>query len=339
MVLSNRQMSVSCAEVEFIVFPPKAHSPCLQRACKVRDARSLQSKYAAAASSASGIRWWHRARILEARLSWSRLALNLHLPAAQTVPATHVGGAPSCAARTCLLRSRRRRSARSSYCTLFNNHCVPSACSCVSQNTHRRRASAVPFSAFRLLNPTQTRRREVHGGLWLRLNIELHCRKNAYLTFPLQEIWDTWWLVVHKTSYFFGFRMLADPGTGFRIEEATTSKDLWILFCKLYFIIPLLYQAFVCSIVFLKHKMYLHFQLFLNTVLERSLWKTRIHIFKKVNIMAANDVSSKKSLNISSNDIDPLFMQYASLSTRGLRHLGRDKMAVIFQTTLLIEFS
>ena len=33
MVLSTRQMSVSCAEVEFILSPPKARSPCLQRAC------------------------------------------------------------------------------------------------------------------------------------------------------------------------------------------------------------------------------------------------------------------------------------------------------------------
>ena len=30
-------MSVSWAEVEFILSPPKARSPCLQRACKVRD--------------------------------------------------------------------------------------------------------------------------------------------------------------------------------------------------------------------------------------------------------------------------------------------------------------
>ena len=88
---------------------------CLQGAWH---ARSLQSKYAAAASSASRVRRWHRARTLEARLSRSRLALNLYLPATQTVPATHVGGAPPCAARSCLLRSRRRRSARSSYCTL-----------------------------------------------------------------------------------------------------------------------------------------------------------------------------------------------------------------------------
>ena len=132
---------------------------CLQGAWH---ARSLQSKYAAAASSASRV--WQGLmkvqtfifilRTMEARLSRSRLALNLHLPAAQTVPATHVGSAPPCAAHTCLLRSRRRRNARSSYCTLFNNRCVLSACPCVSQNTHRRRASAVRFSAFRLPNPT-----------------------------------------------------------------------------------------------------------------------------------------------------------------------------------------
>ena len=92
-------------------------------------ARSLQSKYAAAASSASRVHRWHRARTMEARL-----ALNLHLPAAQTVLATHVGGAPPCAAHTCLLRSRRRRNARSSYCTLFNNRCVLSACPCLSEH-------------------------------------------------------------------------------------------------------------------------------------------------------------------------------------------------------------
>ena len=125
MVLSPRQMSVSCAEVEFILSPPKARSPYLQRACKVRDMQlSLQSKHAAAASFASRVCRRHRARTLEARLSRSRLALNLHLPTAQTIPATHVGGAPPCAARTCLLRSRRRCSACSSYCTLFNNRCV-----------------------------------------------------------------------------------------------------------------------------------------------------------------------------------------------------------------------
>ena len=37
MALSTRQMSVSCADVEFILCPPKARSLCLQRACKVRD--------------------------------------------------------------------------------------------------------------------------------------------------------------------------------------------------------------------------------------------------------------------------------------------------------------
>ena len=94
---------------------------CLQGAWQ---ARSLQSKYAAAASSASRVHRWHRACTLKARLSRSWVASNLHLPAAQTVPATHVAGAPPFAARTCLLRSRRRRSARSSYCTLFNNRCV-----------------------------------------------------------------------------------------------------------------------------------------------------------------------------------------------------------------------
>ena len=139
---------------------------CLQGAWH---ARSLQSKYTAAASSASRVRRWHRVRTLEARLSRSRLALNLHLPAAQTVSATHVGGAPPCAARTCLLRSRRRRSARSSYCTLFNNRCVP-----LRLSKHAR-ASAVRMSAFRLPNPTRTRRREVHGGLWPRLNMRHLC--------------------------------------------------------------------------------------------------------------------------------------------------------------------
>ena len=96
---------------------------CLQGAWH---ARSLQSWYAAAASYASCVRRWHRARTLEARLSRSRLALNLHLPAAETVPATHVGGAPPCAARTCLLRSRRRRSAHSQLHTAVIAHCSTS---------------------------------------------------------------------------------------------------------------------------------------------------------------------------------------------------------------------
>ena len=81
--------------------------------------------------------------------------------------------------------SPRRRSARSYCCTLFNNRCVPSVCSCVSQNTHRRRASAVRFSAFRLPNPTQTRRREVHGGLWPRLNIVLAKPLDTCFKFPI----------------------------------------------------------------------------------------------------------------------------------------------------------
>ena len=169
MVLSTMQMSVSCAEVEFII-PNESTlavpATCLQGAWQ---ARSLQSKYAAAASFASRACRRHRARTLEARLSRSQLALNLHLPAAQTISAMHVWGALLCAARTCLLLSHRRCSARTSYCTLFNNRCVLSACSCVSQNTHRRRASAVRFSVFRLPNLPQTRRREMHGGLWSRL--------------------------------------------------------------------------------------------------------------------------------------------------------------------------
>ena len=165
MVLSTRQMSVSCAEVEFILSPPKARSPCLQRACKVRDTHVHCRASMRLLRPLRRVSRWLRARTLEARLSRSRLGLNLHLPAAQSVPATHVGGAPPCAVRTCLIRSHRRRSARSSYCTLFNNRCAFSVCSCVSQNTHRRRASAVWFTAFWLPNPTQTRRREVHGRL------------------------------------------------------------------------------------------------------------------------------------------------------------------------------
>ena len=64
---STRQMSVSCAEVEFILSPPKD----ARRASNVPQgawhARSLQSKYAAAASSASRVHRWHRARTLEAQ--------------------------------------------------------------------------------------------------------------------------------------------------------------------------------------------------------------------------------------------------------------------------------
>ena len=47
-------------------------------------ARSLQNKYVAPASSAWRVLRWHRACTLEAWLSKSRLALNLHLSAAQT---------------------------------------------------------------------------------------------------------------------------------------------------------------------------------------------------------------------------------------------------------------
>ena len=58
---------------------------------------------------------------------------------------------------------------------LFSAHCsITAACSCVSQNMHRWRASAVRFSAFWLPNPMQTRRSEVHGGLWPRLNQRQH---------------------------------------------------------------------------------------------------------------------------------------------------------------------
>ena len=35
MVLSTRQMSVSCAEIKLRLSPPKARSPCLQRACNM----------------------------------------------------------------------------------------------------------------------------------------------------------------------------------------------------------------------------------------------------------------------------------------------------------------
>ena len=180
---STRQMSVSCAEVEFILSPPKARSPCLQRA-----SRCVTRTFAAEQVCGDCVLCVTRTSVapgthVGGTVSRSRLALDLHLPAAQTVSATHVGGAPPCAARTCLLRSRRRRSAHSSYCTLFNNSCyctlfnnscVLSAGSCVSQNKHRRRASAVRSSAFRLPNPTQTRRREVHGGLWPRLKLGHH---------------------------------------------------------------------------------------------------------------------------------------------------------------------
>ena len=134
---------------------------CLQGAWH---ARSLQSKYAAAASSASRVRRWHRACTMEARLSRSRSALNLHLPAVQTVLATHIGGAPPCAARTCLLRSCRRRSARSSYCTLFNNRCMLSACSLhapASLKTRtgdvRRRYGSLRFGYWILRRPAAER--------------------------------------------------------------------------------------------------------------------------------------------------------------------------------------
>ena len=158
MVLSTRQMSVSCAIAteSTLAVPP--------RACKVRDTHvrcrasmrrlpPLRHAYVGGTGHVGGTTVEVPAGIKFAFAGCPNLTGNAF------------GGAPPCAARTCLLRSHRRRSTRSSYCTLFNNRCVLSACTCVSQNTHRRRASAVRFSAFRLPNPTQTRRREVHGGL------------------------------------------------------------------------------------------------------------------------------------------------------------------------------
>ena len=80
---------------------------CLQGAWH---ARSLQSKYAAAASSASHVRRWHLARKLEARLSRSRLALNLHLPApnrtGNTQDAVHAAVIAHCSiSAACSLRA------------------------------------------------------------------------------------------------------------------------------------------------------------------------------------------------------------------------------------------
>ena len=135
-----------------ILSPPKAPWLCLQRACKVRDTH------------------------VRCRASMWRLRPLRHAYVGGTgLPRWRhsCGGAGwhfICICRPPkLLHSHRRCSAHSSYCTLFNNRCLLSACSCVSQNTHLRRASAVRFSAFRLPNPTQTRHREVHGGLWPRL--------------------------------------------------------------------------------------------------------------------------------------------------------------------------
>ena len=172
-MLSTRQMSVSCAEVEFISSPPKARSPCLQRA------RCVTRTFAAEQVCGGCVLCVTRTSVAPCTHVGGTAVevpagIKFAFAGRPNRTATHVGGAPPCSARTCLLRSRRRRSARSSYCTLFNNRCVLSACSCVSQNTHRRRASAVRFSAFRLPNPTQTRRREVHGGLWPRLNVVQH---------------------------------------------------------------------------------------------------------------------------------------------------------------------
>ena len=193
---------------------------CLQGAWH---ARSLQSKYAAAASSASRAQALHRpshtrhshhagsgvwcvmytlepssvlqaVRALRNALAASAVFLAGVAPVVtrtSVAPGAHVGGTAvevpagikfafagrpnrtdnarrRCTAMRCThvfatFPQETQRTQQFSYCILFNNRCVLSARSCVSQNTHRRRASAVRFSAFRLPNPPQTRRREVRA--------------------------------------------------------------------------------------------------------------------------------------------------------------------------------
>ena len=83
--------------------------------------------------------------------------IKFHLPAPQTVPATHVGGAPPCAARTCLLRSLRRRKAHS---------LITAACSLRAPASFKTRTSDVRRRYGTLRStPMQTQRREVHSGL------------------------------------------------------------------------------------------------------------------------------------------------------------------------------
>ena len=164
MVLSTRQMLVSCAEVEFILSPPKARSPCLQSNCNVRDMhvccrasmrrlRPLRRAYVCGTGHSlwrHGCRspGWHCIRICRPPKPYRQRTSEVHRPALH--------------ARVCYVPAGDAAHAA------VIAHCSKS---CFSQNTHRRRASGVRFSAFRLPNPTQTRRREVHGGLWPRMDV------------------------------------------------------------------------------------------------------------------------------------------------------------------------
>ena len=164
-------MSVSCAELEFILSPPKARSPCLQRACKVRDThvrcrasmRRLRSLRHAYVGGTGHARWRHGCR----GPGWHLICIcRQPKPYRQRTSEVHCR---ALYARVCYVPA-----GEAAHAAVIAHCSITAACSCVSQNTHRRRASAVLFSAFRLPNPTQTRRREVHGGLWPRLKM-CHC--------------------------------------------------------------------------------------------------------------------------------------------------------------------
>ena len=161
-MLSTGQMSVSCVEVEFILSPTKARSLCLQRACKVRDThipckasmRPLRHAYICGTGQA---RWrhgcrdpgWHWICICRSPKLYRQRTSDMHRRALH--------------ARVCYVPT-----GDTAHAAVIAHCSITAACSCVTQKTHRRRASAVRFSAFRLPNPTQTRHREVHGGLWPR---------------------------------------------------------------------------------------------------------------------------------------------------------------------------
>ena len=146
MVLSNRQMSVSCAEVEYILSPPKVRSPCLQRACNVRDT------HVRCRASMRRLRpLWHRARMMEAQLLRSRLALNLHLATVQTVPAMHEVHHRALHARVCYVPT-----GDAAHAAVIAHCSITTACSLRAPASLKTRTGDV--------------RRYGYGGLWPRHN-------------------------------------------------------------------------------------------------------------------------------------------------------------------------
>ena len=155
MVLSTRQMSVSCAEVEFILSPPKARSPCLQRACKVREVccrasmRRLRPLRHAYVGGTGHARWrhgcrgpgWHLICIYRPPKPYWQRTLEVHRRALH--------------ARVCYVP------AGDAAPTAVIAHCsITAACSL-----------RAPASLRTLRFGYRIRRRQVHVGLWPRLYV------------------------------------------------------------------------------------------------------------------------------------------------------------------------